>query len=335
MPRLTISIDGLKPLDPAFLAPMSGVTDLPFRRIAHDFGAGLVVSEMVASEALTHGNPDMALKVEGIGIRPHVVQLAGREAYWMAEGARIAEANGAALIDINMGCPAKRVTSGYSGAALMRDLDEALRLIEATIRAVQVPVSLKMRLGWDEATINAPDLARRAEHAGIRMITVHARTRCQFYKGQANWDAVRAVKSAVGVPVIINGDITDPDAAETALEVSGADGVMIGRGAYGRPWLPGQIAAELTGSPVPSTPKGGDLLDLILDHHDQILGHYGAEIGLRAARKHLDWYMAAAVAAGHQANGDLRRRILTATDVKVVHHGLHRWFDGDGLEAAA
>src|SRR5882757_4667735 len=217
-----------------FLAPMSGITDAPFRRIAASLGAGLVVSEMTASDDLVSGRQMSRLRCETAGVGAHVVQLAGCEAHWMAEGARVAEAAGADIIDINMGCPARRVTGGQSGSALMRDLDHALKLIEATIAAVKVPVTLKMRLGWDDRSLNAPELARRAEQAGAQMITVHGRTRCQFYKGEADWSAVRAVKDAVSVPLVVNGDITSFEKAVQALEVSGADAVMIGRGAQGQ-----------------------------------------------------------------------------------------------------
>src|ERR1700694_2777579 len=217
------------------LAPMSGVTDAPFRRLTAALGAGLVVSEMTASDDLVNGRPMSRLRCEATGIGPHVVQLAGCEVRWMAEGARIAEAAGAEIIDINMGCPARHVTGGQSGSALMRDLDHALRLIEETISAVKVPVTLKMRLGWDDRSLNAPELARRAEAAGVQLITVHGRTRCQFYKGEADWAAVRAVKDAIAIPLVVNGDITSFEKAVIALEMSGGAAPLGGGGARGHP----------------------------------------------------------------------------------------------------
>src|ERR1700752_2349420 len=256
------AISGFKPLkigdiqlaNPVFRAPMSGVTDAPFRRLAARLGAGLVVSEMTASDDLVRGRPMSVLRCEATGLGPDVVQLAGCETHWMAEGARSAEAGGAAIIDINMGCPARHVTGGQSGSALMRDLDHAMRLIDATVSAVRVPVTLKMRLGWDHDSINAPELARRAKDAGVQMITVHGRTRCQFYKGEADWSAVRAVRDAIKIPLVVNGDITSFEKAVTALEMSGADAVMVGRGAQGQPWLPGRIGRRLETGVVESTP---------------------------------------------------------------------------------
>ena len=268
-----------------FLAPMSGVSDLPFRRIAAREGAGLVFSEMVASRELTEGHPESAVRMMGTGLDVHAVQLAGRAAEWMAAAARQAEREGAHLIDINMGCPAKKVVGGASGSALMRDLDHALRLIEATVEAVDVPVTVKMRLGWDDRSINAPELARRAESAGAAMLTVHGRTRCQFYEGVADWNAVRAVVEAVGVPVIVNGDILGARDAITAIRRSGAAGVMIGRASYGRPWWPGEVAGRLAGLVCDRDDRA-----MAVEHYEALLSHFGRTVGVRCARKHVRAY---------------------------------------------
>jgi tRNA-dihydrouridine synthase B len=322
----------------ALLAPMSGVTDAPFRRLTAALGAGLVVSEMTASGDLVQGRPMSRLRCEATGIGPHVVQLAGCEAGWMAEGARIAEAAGADIIDINMGCPARHVTGGQSGSALMRDLDHALELIEATIAAVKVPVTLKMRLGWDDRCRNAPELARRAESAGVQMISVHGRTRAQFYKGKADWGAVRAVRDAIAIPLAVNGDITSFETAVTALEMSGADAVMVGRGAQGQPWLPGQIGRRLETGIVESAPPLAQQLNYIRALYDEVCSHYGLRIGLRHARKHLGWALEIAAQYSRAPAMTLktwRMRILTADDTAGVHRSLEDAFNDFAWSAAA
>ncbi len=317
---------------------MSGVTDAPFRRLAAALGAGLVVSEMTASDDLVNGKPMSRLRCEATGIGSHVVQLAGCEAKWMAEGARIAEAAGADVIDINMGCPARHVTGGQSGSALMRDLDHAVRLIEATIEAVKVPVTLKMRLGWDERSLNAPELARRAESAGVQLISVHGRTRCQFYKGEADWRAVRAVKDAIQIPLVVNGDITSFDKAVAALEASGADAVMVGRGAQGQPWLPGQIGRQLETGVAEAAPSLVAQLWHIRTLYDEICRHYGLRIGLRHARKHLGWALDVAAECSRVPATVLkswRGQILTSDNPQYVHRSLGDAFDDFAWSAAA
>lgn len=268
----------------AVLAPMSGVTDLPFRQLAWRYGAGLVVTEMVASRELVANRGESWARLKNAGMVPHMVQLAGREAHFMAEAAKIAADNGAGIIDINMGCPAKKVTGGYSGSALMRDPDHALSLIEATVDAVDVPVTLKMRLGWGENTINAPEIARRAEEAGVQLITIHGRTRMQFYEGRADWNAIRAVREVISIPLIANGDVETAEDAREILRRSGADAVMVGRGAQGQPWLPAVLAGH-------AAPHRAEIADIAVEHYDMMLEFYGREAGLRHARKHLGWYL--------------------------------------------
>ena len=320
------------------LAPMSGVTDAPFRRLTARLGAGLVVSEMTASNDLVNGKPMSRLRCEAAGVGPHVVQLAGCESHWMTEGARIAESAGADIIDINMGCPARHVTGGQSGSALMRDLDHALTLIEATISAVKVPVTLKMRLGWDDRSINAPELARRAEAAGVQMITVHGRTRCQFYKGEADWDAVRAVKDSISIPLVVNGDITSFEKAVTALEKSGADAVMVGRGAQGQPWLPGQLGRRMETGVAEAAPSLAEQLKHIRALYDEVCRHYGLRIGLRHARKHLGWALDVAALCSRAPAATLknwRQKILTSDEPSSVHRSLGEAYDDFAWSAAA
>ena len=315
----------LGPLDmtpPVMLAPMAGITDLPFRTLVARFGAGMVVSEMVASHDMLNARPGSREKAElGLGAAGTAVQLAGREAAPMAEAAKMVAGQGAQVIDINMGCPAKKVTQGYSGSALMRDPDLALTLIEAVVRAVDIPVTLKTRLGWDDGMLNAPHIAGRAEAAGIRQIVIHGRTRCQFYKGRADWAAIRSVKDAVTIPVIANGDIVDAASAAEALRLSGADGVMIGRGAQGRPWLLAEVAHALYGTPAPDVPKGSDFVEMVMDHYVDMLRFYGDLLGLRVARKHLGWFMDTA-----GTDADTRRTVLTAKTpkdtLKLLPHAL-------------
>ena len=327
-----LAVGGIEIRNRVFLAPMSGITDEPFRRRAYAHGAGLVVSEMVASGELARGRADHNLRIRHSGLPVHMVQLAGREADHMAEGARIAVGEGADIVDINMGCPAKKVTGGYAGSALMRDLDHALTMIEAVVGAVDVPVTLKMRLGWDGENLNAPLLARRAEQAGVKMVTVHGRTRCQFYQGKADWSAIARVKQAVSIPVVANGDVSTAQQATAILDESGADAVMVGRAHYGAPWLAGGIAASAAGGVMTNKPDG--LADYVIAHYQDMLALYGVESGLRQARKHLGWYL-----DRHAPDTDAqtRKTLLTSFDPAEVVALLGRAFSGEAqaLRSAA
>jgi tRNA-dihydrouridine synthase B len=324
-------LPGLRQLDlggatiqtPVILAPMSGVTDLPFRRLARAQGTGLVVSEMIASNAMVRENRNTLkmAEVDGFGA-PSSVQLAGCDPAVMGEAAKLVVDRGAAIVDINFGCPVKKVAVGQSaGSALMRDEIAAARILEGTVRAVTVPVTLKMRMGWDHNSLNAPSLARIAQECGIRMVTVHGRTRQQFYTGTADWDFVRSVKDAVRIPVIVNGDILGPEDAAEALRRSGADGVMIGRGCYGRPWLPRIVAAHLRGEPV-LEPTLAEQLATLLEHYDAMLAHHGRDPGLRLARKHVAWY-----SKGLPGSAEFRAAVNQLGDADAVIALIRRFYD--------
>jgi tRNA-dihydrouridine synthase B len=326
-------VPGLAPIDlsssvrietPVILAPMSGVTDLPFRRLARDQGTGLVVSEMIASWAMVRENRN-TLRMAAVDTAegPSSVQLAGCDPLAMAEAARIAVGLGADIIDINFGCPVKKVAVGQAaGSALMRDEVAAAKILEATVRAVPVPVTMKMRMGWDHASLNAPSLARIAEDVGIRMLTVHGRTRQQFYTGTANWDFIAEVKNAVRIPVIANGDILTEDDAAEAMRRSGADGVMIGRGCYGRPWFPAQVAAFLRTGQRQADPALARQKALILWHYEAMLTHFGNDAGLRLARKHISWY-----SRGLTGSAEFRATVTRLPDSDAVIELIHRFFD--------
>lgn len=325
-----ISIGGIHIDDPVFLAPMSGISDLPFRKIVSEYGAGLVFSEMIASRAmLQESKENYKMRGDYAEEFPMAVQLAGCDPDVMAEAAKMNADRGAAIIDINFGCPVKKIVTKMAGSALMRDEDLAVEIMAATVKAVDVPVTMKTRLGWDWQNLNAASLCRKAQDVGVQMVTVHGRTRCQMYKGEADWAAVRAVKEAVDIPLVVNGDILTPEDAKRAMDVSGADGVMIGRACQGQPWALRDTMAYLRGEAIPDAPSAAEVHALVRRHYDDILEYYGERRGVSLARKHLAWYC-----TGFSGASEFRRSINTLGDADAVKAGIDEFFLGAVREKA-
>lgn len=326
-----IKIDNIILPDKVLLAPMSGVTDLPFRRLVKKFGAPLLISEMIASRAMIMQTRDSLKKCQkDNSVYPLSVQLAGCDPEIMAEAAKLNEDLGADVIDINFGCPVKKVINSFAGSALMKDEELATRIMAAVVKAVKIPVTMKMRLGWNSENLNAPSLAKKAEDAGIKMLTVHGRTRCQMYNGNANWELISKTKQVVKIPVIANGDIKTSADAKKALELSGADGVMIGRAVYGKPWLIAQVASEMRGENKNFTPELAEQKNIVLNHFNEMIDHYGEQTAIPLARKHIGWY-----SAGLKGSAEFRAKINTTQGADNVRGEIERFYDLQLLDVKA